>query len=224
MTATRHYKHWTAAEDRRLSLLWGSLSLRETAATLGRTEVTVYHRAQGLGLPLGCPRGMEWLTDAAKRAGYDTGQLRKILAAVGHRVHRSLSRPRLGKPTRHFHYVDPIDVDDAVAAWVKLEPVVRAAERHGLSDDTLRRLLLDAGEKPPRRHRARWMVSSEVVARVVATYRAKQTVAEHARRVGIYRTTLAKRLRDAGVLGPKRAGVNVRLPVDVVDRAIGRAA
>lgn len=190
---------------------------------LGRTEVTTYWRARHLGLQCGCPRGFETLSAAAERAGYTTGQLREILRAGGHKVRRTLSRPGASRTGRRYHYVDPLDVDDAVAAWVKRESVERIAERQGLTGDVVRKLLVEAGHAPPARKKC-WRVESAVADRLIAEHRAMMPVAVHARRLGIWRTTLAKRLRAAGVLGPKRAGVNVRLPVDVVDRAIGRAA
>lgn len=215
---TRHYRHWTTAEDRRLRNLWGSASLYRVAATLGRTALTVHWRARKLGLVCGVPEGHEYLTHAAKRTGFSVSQLRRILRAADVSICCTISRPTRAK--RRFHYVDPLDVDDAVAAWATTETVEAAARARGLVGETLRQALIRAGLEAPARKRY-WRVPSETIDRVVAEEQAKLSVRAHAARLGIHRETLAKRLRAAGVLGAeKRPGNEVRLPNDVVDAAL----
>ncbi|NUP08412.1 MAG: hypothetical protein HOW73_20370 [Polyangiaceae bacterium] len=227
MKTPRHYRRWSPADDKKLRLLWGA-PIANVAVELGRTQRTVYWRARKLGLECGAPQGWEYLTAAAERTGYDTGQLRRILRAAGARPQRSISRPDV-VAKRRFNAVDPLDVDDAVAKWCRQETVEEAAARSAISGDTLRRLLLAAGHVPPRSKRKRWRLDASVIDAVVAAYRARVSqlsVRQHAKRVGLDRTTLAKRLRAAGVLGEKQPGTKglVRLPAEVVDRAIGRAA
>lgn len=226
MKPTRHWRRWTIRDDSRLRLLWGA-PLRHVAAEIGRTPLATYWRARKLGLACGAPRGMEYLTAAAKRTGYDVVQLRAILHAAGVRPQRTPARPV--QAARHFNVVDPADVDDAVATWCRQETTEEAAARLGLSAETLRRLLIEAGERPPRRKKSRWRVDSALVDRLVAEYRERvsvPTVRQHAARLGIDRTTLAKQLRLAGVLGEKKPGNGgkVRLPVEVVDRVVGGKA
>lgn len=220
-------RRWTPVDDKRMQLLWGTVSLKQLAQVLGRTVQTTYWRARVLGLPCGVPDGCEYLHSAAKRTGYTTGQLRRILGAERVRIARTISRPP--SRARSYHYVDPIDVDDAVARWLSKEDVEPAARERGLCGDTLRKLLVADGQVPPkRRRRARWRVSTDVIDRVVAEWRATRaghlSVRQHAKRVGLNPVTLARRLRRAAVLGPKAPGHTVMLPADIVDLALGRAA
>jgi hypothetical protein len=211
----RHYRHWTHREDGKLRMLWGSMSVAEVAVQLKRSAVTVYWRARKLGLPCGCPQGMEYLTAAAERCGLSTGQLREVLHAAGVRLRVTMSRPE-GGVKRHYHCVDPIDVDDAVAAWTKEETPEDAAASRGVSGETVRRALLAAGHAPPPAKK-RWRVAGAASIAALAAYRPGLSVRAHAQRVGVTPITLSRRLRKAGLLGEKRPGVEVRLPVEVVD-------
>jgi hypothetical protein len=219
-------RRWTPSDDRRLTLYWGDLSFPALAKLLDRTELTVYWRGRKLGLPCGCPDGFEYLTDAAKRTGFCTSQLRTILRASRVGLRRSVSRP----PARAkgYHIVDTFDVDRAVEVWLAHEDVTSIAESQEISGDTLRRLLLAAGHKPPV-HKRRWRVRIDLAEELIAKWkaaRADMSIRRHADRVGLDPVTLAKRLRAAGVLGPKRPGNGgvVRLPANVVDGALGRRA
>jgi hypothetical protein len=137
---------WTAEDDRRLTFEWAEgLSLATVAKRLGRTQAATYWRAQQIGLPLGVPDGFEYFSAAAERTGYATKQLRAILATHGVRLHATLSRTSPEKRPRRMHFVDPLLVDDAVAAWVQAEPVEAAARRLGICGESLRRRLARVG-------------------------------------------------------------------------------
>lgn len=217
----QHYRRWTPKEDERLVMLWGTCTLQKLAAEFGRTQLTVYWRARGLTLTCGVPRGFEYISVAATRTGFDTGQLRRILQDAGVKIRLAMARPKPGL-TRHFHFVDPIDVDDAVAAWTQQETPEEAARRTGLLGGVVRAALLAAGLDPPTRAKFRWRLLSATIDAALAAYRLGPSVSQHAIRVGISRNTLAKRLRLAGVLGEKRAGRDgeVRLANKVVDEAL----
>ena len=221
----QHYRRWAPRQDERLVLLWGTMTLRKLAAEFGRTQLTVYWRARGLKLTCGVPRGSEYISVAAKRTGFDTGQLRRILRAAGVKIRLAMARPKPGQ-TRHFHFVDPLDVDDAIAAWATEETPHVAAIRLGTSDSIVRAALVAAGHEPPTRSGFHWRLPSTTIDAALAAYRPGPSVSQHAIRVGISRNTLAKRLRLAGVLGEKRggAGGEVRLPNEVVDAALERLA
>lgn len=221
--ATSHYKRWTPVDDEKLRLGWGDGTLEGLAAKLGRSVATVYARAWGLGLPSTVPQGSESLTAAAKRTGFGTGQLRALLRAAKVPVSRAFARPRATSKTgRRFHFVSPDLVDAVVEGWGRTEIVHRAAAARGTNGETLRRWLQAAGHQPPRGSKQRWRVDTVVIDAVVTAVRAQFSVAAHARRIGLGRCTLAKKLRAAGVLGQRRPGVEVRLSVEVVDRALGR--
>jgi transposase-like protein len=196
--------HWTEHEDGAIQIHWGHLPIASIAKMLGRTPAATYERAGKLGIRRGCPSGHEFLSIAAKRAGYDTGQLRTILRAAGVRIHRSVSRP--SSHARYpRHYVDPAAVDRAVARWLASEPVESAAKRHGLVPATLRGWLRTAramGTKlppEPRKYRHRWRVPSSTIDAVIADQWRIETMTAAAVRLGVSRQALAEWLRAAGV-------------------------
>lgn len=165
-------RRWTAEDDRRLALLWGECSLNEVAKKLDRTPATTYWRAQHAGLPLGCAQGLEYLWAAAVRTGFAVATLRMILKWGGVSLRVAMARPTGAK--RHFHTVDPYDVDQAVKRWLATETLAAAADRHGVDPATLERRLRASGrelpEKPARKKR--WRVPSDLVDEVLAERRA----------------------------------------------------
>jgi len=199
----RHYRRWTRADVKVLRDLWGTLTLATIAERLGRSPLTVYYFATKAGLQRGCPQGFEYLTAAAKRTGFDTGQLRVILAHAGVKLRVVMALPK--KRPRHYHVVSPDVVDDAVAAWMLLELLPHAARRLGVTREVLRSALIAAGHAPPPR-KFTWRVLPHVADEAVAAYRARSSVRSHAARLGMNRTTLAHRMRFVGALGPKKPG------------------
>lgn len=162
-------RRWTEQDDARLCELWESgLSKGQIAQQMARTPGTLYHRAQQLGLSLGVPRGNEYITNAAKRTGYAVAQLRRILNWSGRRVHQCLGRTS-GERSRSFHYVDPMDVDDAIAEWHATEPLEAAARRVGMCAETLARRLRAVGVEKPKKQsaKAHWRVRTADVERAV---------------------------------------------------------
>lgn len=224
----RHYKRWSAKEDRQLRMLWGTCTLKELAVTMGRTEVTTYWRGRKLGLTSGAPRGFEYLSHAAKRVGYATSQLRRILRAAGVPMSKAIARPTGKRKQRCTHFVEQVEVDRAVERWCRQETVEAAAERLGINSDTLRELLAAAGLKRPARAKAHWRLESEVIERVFKAWcdarAGRMSLRHHAKRLGMNHSTLAYRLRKARVLGTPRRGNRHMLHADVVDIAVGRAS
>lgn len=174
-----HARHpWNAVEDRKLAVWWESgLRLDAIAKKMDCTKTAVYHRARQIGLRLGCPDGFEYVTQAAKRTGFHGDTLLRILDAADVQQHTSLSAPWMKDwgGNYRWRYVDPIEVDEAVAAWMASEPVTTAARRHGIADQVLRRWLRKEGviggaSKQGKPHQR---VRSEVVDRVVAERRAR---------------------------------------------------
>lgn len=155
-------RRWTKADVATLKSFWGEESLRSLAKRLGRTEATTFWRAQQEGLPLGCPQGREYLTVAAKRTGYECGQLRKILKWAGVRLSLTMSRPTGAR--RHFHCVDPYDVDRAVEAWLSTEAITPGARARGTTVAMLTRRLRGiegVPSKPPGRYH--WRIPSRIL-------------------------------------------------------------
>lgn len=198
-------RRWTAEDDQQLRLSWGTMTLTALARRLDRTPLTTYYRAHELGLQRGAPEGMEYVRQAADRTGYQSNQLLQILRAGGVRPMRTLSRP--GKPASYrFHFVDPFDVDQAIAAWQATEPVEAAARSRGMCGATLREWLRDAKRdgiklppEPSPRTRKHWRVPSVVIDQVIAVRVRLESVEQASKRVGVSRQTLCRWLTDAGV-------------------------
>jgi hypothetical protein len=195
-------RRWTPDDDQTLRAYWGEMSLNRLAKELQRTTLTVHWRARKLGLETGSPQGTEYLTTAADRTGYDTTTLRRILKAAGVRPSVSMSRPT--GSSRHYHIVDPLDVDDAVKAWLECEDVAPAAVARGLIPETLtfwleaaRKNGFDMPERPGGKRR--WRIKSEMIDAVVAWRAEHETVAQGAARHGVDQSCLRKWLIEAGV-------------------------
>lgn len=151
-------RHWTVQEDWYLQRAWGEVSPEVLMRRFpDRTWQAIWQHAVGtLGLPRGVPQGYETLRSAAQRTGYAVRQLRKILAFAGVRVRHWYGGGRTSMhvggrdlPRNPWCAVDPIEANEAVARWCRLETVATAARRHGCSSDTLRRMLRAAGLLPP---------------------------------------------------------------------------
>lgn len=170
---SRWARHWTPREEKQFSDLWESgVRFHEIAAQLGRTRSGCRAKALKLGLQMNCPTGFEYLSTAAARTGFPNLDLfRKLLRSHGVVVQVAHS----ATPRKHWrrHFVDPIEVDAAVAAWAQTETVANAARRRGLVPKTLRSWLRAAGLKGPKKVRAKWRVTDEQVDRVVAEHRGK---------------------------------------------------
>lgn len=203
LVGVQSHRRWTADDDQHLASLWGTMSIGHIARALGRTVATTYWRARKLGLPCGAPQGLEYITAAATRTGFETTQLWRILRWARVRAVRSMSRPTPGA-RYHFHVVDPLDVDDAVERWLATESVEAAARARGLVGDTLRKWIRAAGvPKPPRlKARKHWRIESTVIDRVIAERMAKRSVRSQAQRVGVRPGTLRAWLIKGGVERP----------------------
>lgn len=195
---------WTESEDAIIRNNWGYHPLSRIAKLVGRSAVSVYWRAKQIGLRPGCPNGFEYFAHAAERTGYTRTQLRAILDAAGVQLKRSVCRPDC-KSTRPHRFVDPLDVDDAVAKWHALELAEAAARRLNLKPRTLRRWLREARaagvEMPaePERQAHWWRIPTATIDSVVAERRRHETVAEAARRHGVSVDALKNWLTAAGV-------------------------
>ncbi len=160
-------RRWTLADLRLLRNLWGEVDLPTLAKRLGRSVATTYWKAQQLDL-LGCPRGREYLTDAATRTGFSTSTLRRILAWHGVKLRRAMSRVLQPKTKRRMHAVDPFDVNEAVAAWLATETPTAAARRLGVTGETVAARVARLVDAPPRPKRRRhWRIPSEVIDRAL---------------------------------------------------------
>lgn len=200
-------RRWTAAEDNYLRNSWGHEQVTRIARKLNRKATAIYWRAGQLGLARGCPDGFEYLTEAAARTGYSTQQLRMILrwaridGAVG--IHRSLSRPTGAR--RSYHFVEPFDLDQAIAKWNETETVHAAARARGLVSETLADWLREARAAgvpipaKPEQPKAHWRIPSVLIDQVLAARATTESVAAAAVRLDVTRQTITSWLHAAGV-------------------------
>jgi transposase-like protein len=205
-TGLKSRRRWSAEDDQQLRAEWGECSLGQIAKKMSRTPATIYWRAKEIELELGCPRGLEYLTTAAERTGYDTAPLRRILKAHGVRLLPAFSRPTGAR--RHYHVVDPQDVDDAIAKHLAGASVQELARDHGVSGECLRFWLLRARaagikmQAPPEQTRVEWRIPIAAAAEVMAWRASQETLMAGAKRVGVHRDTLLRRLLAAGFVKP----------------------
>lgn len=161
------HRRWTKDDDRRLRNWWGEFTVDTIAKRLNRTAVTTFWRAQHLRLPLGAPGGTEYLSHAAERTGYALASFRMILKRSGVVIKRTMSRPEKGAK-RHYHCVDPVLVDVAIAAWLKTEPLEAAARARGLSSEALASRLRGVVGVPPKPIKLHWRIPTVVIDRALA--------------------------------------------------------
>lgn len=166
-----HGSIWTEEELRQLRECWKEMSARSLAKRLpGRKWYAIYHKAQDLGLPMGPPQGYETFSHAAKRTGFTRSSLGPLLKRHGVSLWHGYRR-LLADASRHY-YVDPYDVDQAIAADLKLENIAHAAVRVGLSKTYLGKLLCRHGYRLGKGKRAR--LPPEVFDRVASESRKKR--------------------------------------------------
>lgn len=216
-------QRWSRRDDERLRVSWGSRSIKQIATELGRTTTAVYWRAGHLGLGRGCPKGWIYLSEAAQRTGYATGQLRRILRWADVSIQRALTLPDRRRRTGHVSwYVDPFDVEDAVERWHLTESLFAAARRTGLCASVLARLLDEAAARGDKRvtprpeGRRHWRVPTALVDELVTAYLARESVRSAAMRVGVAGSTLGRWLKRAGVPHSRKHGVDTA----AVDRVV----
>jgi hypothetical protein len=218
------HRRWTAHEDRILRSEWGYVSVSHLARQLKRTPKAVYQHARvDLQIGMGAPEGSEYVTAASKRTGFDLPTLKRALAAHGIVPRKVPTRP-LSRVRFHQHFVDSMDVDDAVAAWMASEYVEPAAAQRGLEGSTLRRWLLRAGVKDTRTiKRGRWRVPTDVIDRVVAEARELESRCESICHGAVRHGILPSRLRVLLIAASLRqTGKPWRLDPNDVDRVVAR--
>lgn len=148
------------------------LTMADLAVYFGRSERRVYEQAKSLKLPVGCPKGAEYLTVAARRAGMTRPSLREALRVVGAKeyVGRTPTSKRSVKRARVVVYKS--DVNKAVANYCKLEDLEVAARRLGVCSKDLRKAArASKGIGPPPPRYRRWRLLPETWDTVLAKHR-----------------------------------------------------
>jgi transposase-like protein len=212
---------WTEKEKERLRMDWGSVAFSEICKNHGRPKEGVYCMAIRLGLTAEIPQGFELISHAATRVGYALKTLQNMLEAIGARPRPTTTRPRRSRKGRRHYIIDSMDVDEAVEAWMQSEPLLTAAKRYGIADNTAKRWLLEAGVPAPPEEKkgCHWRVPTEVLERVIGgrIKDPRENTVQAARRIGVTQPTLRTWLVDAGVELPVR---HAKLDPAVVDRVV----
>lgn len=164
-----YYKRpWTAEEDALLAQLWGLYSTRSIAKRLGRGWKAVYMRAAVAGLVARERSGTETLAAASERCGYSPRDMLRILRRAGV-LQQSVSRNAGGYRLKPSYQLDPFEVDEAVADYVRGSALTAAARARGMSDDRLRRALEKIGVTRPEvlKKGEQWRIDDATVDRAV---------------------------------------------------------
>lgn len=213
-----------------IRLAWGSVPISLIAKKVNRRPATVYWYAiQKLGLRAGIPQGYESIQQAAERTGYSPSAMRNMLRADGHQI---IKRPTSGvKPPAHgkrcahsMMMAETYDVDSAVEWFTSSETLEEASRRTGYSRTAVRRYLAIAGvEVVPRvakRLYHRFLRAD--VDRAVKLVMSRETITDASSRTGVSQQTLAKWLREEGLIGKAHACHAFRLDPAVVDDVVAR--
>jgi len=199
-------RRWSDSSIQTLRNLWGLETLPQIAKTLERTPLAVCLKASELGLKLGCPDGWAYITNEAKRTGFEIPTLKNVMEQAGMRVFQSYSMRKPGAKYR-WCIVQPSDVDYAVTWWCTTETLHGAAVARGVAPDTLKRWLVAAGLTPPKKKRDIWRIPSKDIDEVIE----KRTTAKQdkarvtvqlrvvAEKIKVPRQTLKSRLIALGI-------------------------
>lgn len=223
---TRKGRWWTTEEKQRLADMWGVVDSREVCASLDRPWSAIREEARRLGLPVGQAGmdGWETLAAAAKRQGMSYVQMRSLCARRGVLV--VAHRTSFAESAR-VAFVQPADVDEAVAREVRLmDTPGAAAKRLGIHPRVLMEWLRVAGVLPAETQsgRCHYRIPSASIEAVLAArgWRAGgESVAQAAVRVGIGEDRLRRWLAGDGIVSPKR-GARLWLDPAVVDAVVAR--
>lgn len=170
-------RRWTAAEEKLLRDQWGERSLRSFAKRLRRSKDAVYLRARQLGIVGEERAGGETVKQASKRTGFCPKKLVEILRAHD-AVQLSTTRFTTKYTARPYYRLDPFDVDNAVAAYLKREKFGAAARRLGIAKLTLANALKKIGvTKPDLPWRHHWWIDEKTIERAIEARRAAHACA-----------------------------------------------
>lgn len=210
------HRRWTPEEDERLRMLWGERSIAFLCRTFKRPESGIYFRAWKIGIRKGPPQGKEYIESAMRRTGFGRSTLLRILQWAGVKVYRPSRQQRCAR--YHFGYVDPFDVDAAVARWCATETLYGAAKRHRIHPGKLARRLRAVGKMPRSPgYKKHLRVDSDVVDKVMATFKRCRTLTDQAARVGVGEDALRRWLRADGL---SCSGYRWLLEDEVVDAVV----
>ena len=219
-------RRWTRQQDAQLRGLWGDTPIAKISAATGRSVSACATRASDLGLGRGPRDGVELVTTAVRRVGYNRQTLLKILKWHGTKPSTitSLRDPRT-KAKRSRKAFDSDDIDDAVTEYLKTETLEEAARSRGLDREKLIRILeasgADVSERPGRY--CQWRVSTKDIDRALAVFESRETLGRAAKRHHISRYALQRLLIGAGVEQRFRESRRWFLEPAVVDRVVADA-
>jgi hypothetical protein len=172
-------KKWTQEEVRTLVDYWHEVNQRTLREKFpSHSWASIRYKARAIGLPSGVPQGCESLKTAAKRIGYDTRTIEKMIELAGLRLHRAYSDiTRLAQGV--VRYVSTDDMDAAFELWSQRESVEKASAARGVSRNALKSWLIKEGVivERGRGQTASHRVPSAEIDRVVAKYRPQSRAA-----------------------------------------------
>lgn len=121
MTVRRACRHWTAAEEKTLSQLWGVLSAKNLGERLGRSVDAIISRANRMGL--GAPsRGTKALTTLCRETGYHPGQIRYAMRNLDMNLQFKVDMRRPGQESVYRQYAITFEQEEAILAYLAQHP------------------------------------------------------------------------------------------------------
>ena len=117
----RAHKHWTTAEEKTLSQLWGVLSAKQLGQRLNRSIDSVISRSTRM--KLGPPsRGTKALTTLCRESGYHPGQIRYAIHNLGMLLQHKLDMRRPGTESHYRQYAISFEQEEAILAYLAKHP------------------------------------------------------------------------------------------------------
>lgn len=130
---------WSPEDLQYLHLAWGEQSLRTMAKHLKRSITAIYEKAEDLELPMGPPRGWEYVTVAARRVGHTRKSLRALCARHGVPLQQHPLAGGAKKTKEHHHrqIVSTFELNEAVELevqeYVTISGCARRFGKHSMS-------------------------------------------------------------------------------------------
>lgn len=169
LNVVRGGRHWTAAEDKLLRLVWGEQGERTVCQKLpGRTPAAIVSRAKHLRLGPQAT-GRVSIAGAARRLGIDDDSVRALVREAG--AHLDVGAPIAPTRARHHkHFALELDGVEVLLTSRDLRCATAAAwDRHvGVAHSTTARLLASARLHRPSGRGSRAWIPRDVLAELTS--------------------------------------------------------